>query len=36
VIGPDGRPDPAKLDFIGRRGGDASARTRETFELIRP
>lgn len=36
VMGDDGRPDPAKLDLIGRLGGDAYTRTRDTFELDRP
>lgn len=36
VMGADGRPDPAKLDLIGRLGGEAYARTRDTFELSRP
>ncbi|MBM3841944.1 MAG: flavin reductase family protein [Verrucomicrobia bacterium] len=36
VLGPDGRPDPAKLDLIGRMGGEAYARTRELFTVRRP
>jgi len=36
VIGADGRPDPAKLDLIGRMGGAAFTRTRDAFELDRP
>lgn len=36
VLGSDGRPDAAKLDLIGRLGGEAFTRTRETFELVRP
>lgn len=36
VMGTDGRPDPAKLDLIGRLGGDAYTRTRDTFEMDRP
>jgi flavin reductase (DIM6/NTAB) family NADH-FMN oxidoreductase RutF len=36
VVGADGRPDPAKLDLIGRLGGDAYARTREIFSIGRP
>ncbi|MSU23640.1 MAG: flavin reductase family protein [Opitutus sp.] len=36
VMGPDGRPDPAKLDLIGRLGGDAYVRTRDIFEMERP
>lgn len=36
VLGPDGRPDPARLDLIGRMGGEAYARTRELFTVRRP
>jgi len=36
VLGPDGLPDPAKLDLIGRLGGETYARTTERFELKRP
>ncbi len=36
VIGPDGEPDPAKLDLIGRMGGDTYARTTDRFDLERP
>jgi flavin reductase (DIM6/NTAB) family NADH-FMN oxidoreductase RutF len=36
VLGPDGRPDPAKLDLIGRMGGELYARTTERFALTRP
>lgn len=36
VLGPDGFPDPAKLDLIGRMGGEMYTRTRETFSLERP
>lgn len=36
VLGPDGKPDPAKLDLIGRLGGDAYARTTDRFEMKRP
>lgn len=36
VIGPDGGPDPAKLDLIGRMGGDTYARTTDRFDLERP
>jgi flavin reductase (DIM6/NTAB) family NADH-FMN oxidoreductase RutF len=32
----DGRADPAKLDVIGRLGGESYTRTRETFALKRP
>lgn len=36
VLGPSGKPDPAKLDLIGRLGGDTYARTTERFDLRRP
>lgn len=36
VLGSDGRPDPGKLDLIGRVGGDGYARTTERFTLKRP
>lgn len=36
VIGPDGRPDPGKLDTIGRMGGELYSRTTERFALTRP
>lgn len=36
VLGADGRPDPAKLDLIGRLGGEFYTRTREQFSLRRP
>ena len=36
VLGPDGKPDPAKLDLIGRMGGDGYTRTRDRFEIERP
>jgi flavin reductase (DIM6/NTAB) family NADH-FMN oxidoreductase RutF len=36
VMGDDGRPDPAKLDLIGRLGGDAYVRTRDVFQMGRP
>ncbi len=36
VLGADGRPDSARLDLIGRLGGEAFTRTRERFELERP
>ncbi len=36
VLDADGRPDASKLDLIGRLGGEAFARTRETFSLERP
>lgn len=36
ILGADGKPDAAKLDLIGRMGGEAYARTTERFELKRP
>jgi flavin reductase (DIM6/NTAB) family NADH-FMN oxidoreductase RutF len=36
VLGANGKPDPAKLDLIGRMGGETFARTRERFDLKRP
>jgi flavin reductase (DIM6/NTAB) family NADH-FMN oxidoreductase RutF len=36
VLGADGRPDPAKLDLVGRLGGESYARTTERFDLTRP
>jgi flavin reductase (DIM6/NTAB) family NADH-FMN oxidoreductase RutF len=36
VIGTDGRADPAKLDLIGRMGGETFTRTRELFDMERP
>lgn len=36
MLGPDGRPDAAKLDLIGRLGGESFTRTRERFDLKRP
>jgi flavin reductase (DIM6/NTAB) family NADH-FMN oxidoreductase RutF len=36
VLGTDGKPDPAKLDLIGRMGGESYARTTERFALKRP
>ncbi|MCZ7646993.1 MAG: flavin reductase family protein [Planctomycetota bacterium] len=36
VLGPDGQIDAAKLDTIGRMGGQTYARTRERFGLERP
>jgi flavin reductase (DIM6/NTAB) family NADH-FMN oxidoreductase RutF len=36
VLGPDGRPDPGKLDLIGRMGGNTYARTTERFDIERP
>lgn len=36
VLGADGKPDPAKLDLIGRMGGNNYTRTTERFALERP
>ncbi|HVU18760.1 MAG TPA: flavin reductase family protein [Candidatus Didemnitutus sp.] len=36
VLGADGRIDPAKLDTIGRMGGDLYARTTDRFAIERP
>ena len=36
VLGEDGKPDPAKLDLIGRMGGETYARTTDRFALKRP
>ena len=36
ILGENGKPDPDKLDLIGRMGGDTFTRTRERFDLIRP
>jgi flavin reductase (DIM6/NTAB) family NADH-FMN oxidoreductase RutF len=36
VLGPGGLPDSSKLDLVGRMGGEAYTRTRETFSLPRP
>jgi flavin reductase (DIM6/NTAB) family NADH-FMN oxidoreductase RutF len=36
VIGAGGLPDSAKLDLVGRLGGEDYATTRETFSLARP
>lgn len=36
VLGPDGVPDPAKLDLVGRLGGELYTRTTERFALKRP
>jgi len=36
VIGPDGFPDAAKLDLVGRLGREAYTTTRDTFSLKRP
>lgn len=36
VLGPDGQPDPAKLDLVGRMGGEHYSRTTDRFALKRP
>lgn len=36
VLDADGKPDPAKLDLIGRMGGETFTRTRERFDMVRP
>ena len=36
VLGADGRPDPGKLDTIGRMAGELYSRTTERFALKRP
>jgi flavin reductase (DIM6/NTAB) family NADH-FMN oxidoreductase RutF len=36
VVGPDGLPDAAKLDLVGRLGREDYSTTRETFSLKRP
>jgi len=36
VLGPNGKPDVAKLDLIGRLGGEAYTTTRDTFSIERP
>jgi flavin reductase (DIM6/NTAB) family NADH-FMN oxidoreductase RutF len=36
VIGPGGLPDSAKLDLVGRLGGEDYTTTRDTFNLVRP
>lgn len=36
VIAADGLPDSAKLDLIGRLGGEGFTRTRERFDMERP
>lgn len=36
VVGDDGRPDPARLDFVGRMDGERYTTTRDTFLLARP
>jgi flavin reductase (DIM6/NTAB) family NADH-FMN oxidoreductase RutF len=36
ILGADGRPDAAKLDLIGRLGGESYTRTTDCFALKRP
>lgn len=36
ILGNNGKPDPTKLDLIGRMGGETFTRTRERFDLERP
>jgi len=36
VLGADGKPDPGKLDLIGRMGGESYTRTTERFDVTRP
>lgn len=36
VLGADGKPDPAKLDLIGRMGGESYTRTTVRFDITRP
>ncbi|MBS0663815.1 MAG: flavin reductase family protein [Verrucomicrobia bacterium] len=36
VLGANGKPDSARLDLVGRLGGEAYTLTRETFSLVRP
>lgn len=36
VLGADGKPDPAKLDLIGRMGGEWYTRTTGCFQIKRP
>jgi flavin reductase (DIM6/NTAB) family NADH-FMN oxidoreductase RutF len=36
VLGADGKPDAAKLDLIGRLGGELYTRTTERFSITRP
>ena len=36
VLGSDGMPDPARMDLIGRMGGELYARTTDTFSIARP
>ena len=36
VLGSNGKPDVAKLDLVGRLGGEAYSTTRDTFSIERP
>lgn len=36
LLGADGKPDAAKLDLVGRMGGEDYATTRDLFSLARP
>lgn len=36
VLDASGKPDPERLDLIGRMGGETFTRTRERFDLKRP
>jgi len=36
VLGPDGTPDPGKLDLVGRLGGELYTRTTDRFAIRRP
>ncbi|MSU32855.1 MAG: flavin reductase family protein [Pedosphaera sp.] len=36
ILGTDGRPDPDRMDLIGRVGGSDYVRTRDRFTLDRP
>ncbi len=36
MLGADGKPDPAKLDLIGRMGGEDYSTTRDLFTITRP
>jgi len=36
VLGPEGLPDPGKLDLVGRMGGDGYCTTRDAFFMERP
>jgi flavin reductase (DIM6/NTAB) family NADH-FMN oxidoreductase RutF len=36
VVDAAGRPDPARLDLVGRMGGDDYATTRDRFAMARP